>query len=70
MDNGILDVRLSLRTTDRKAARNMGAALTGVTPRMLEMLDRRAKQKTGIKEQELQAIAKAMYDEQLAEVCR
>jgi hypothetical protein len=70
LDNGTLDVRLSLRTTDRKAARSMGAALTEVTPRMLEMLDRRAKQKTGIKEQELQAIAKAMYDEQLAEVCK
>jgi len=48
----------------------MAAALTAVTPKVLEMLDRRAKQKTGIKEQELQAIAKAMYDEQLAEVCR
>ena len=70
LDNGILDVRLSLRTTDRKAARNMGAALTGVTPRMLEMLDRRAKQKIDMTERELQAIAKAMYAEQLAEVCR
>ncbi|KTT72289.1 hypothetical protein NS319_04620 [Sphingomonas sanguinis] len=69
MDNGTLDVRLSLRTTDRKAARNMGAALTAVTPRVLEMLDRRAKQKTNITEQELQAIAKAMYEERLAEVC-
>ncbi|MFG6283181.1 hypothetical protein [Sphingomonas sp. S6] len=69
MDNGTLDVRLSLRTTDRKAARNMGAALTAVTPRVLEMLDRRARQKTDITEQELQAIAKAMYEERLAEVC-
>lgn len=69
LDNGTLDVRLSLRTTDRKAARNMGAALTAVTPRVLEMLDRRAKQKTDITEQELQAIAKAMYEERLAEVC-
>lgn len=33
------------------------------------MLDRRAKQKTDITEQELQAIAKAMYEERLAEVC-
>jgi len=48
----------------------MGAALTGVTPRMLEMLDRRAKQKIDMTERELQAIAKAMYAEQLAEVCR
>lgn len=47
----------------------MGAALTAVTPRVLEMLDRRAKQKTDITEQELQAIAKAMYEERLAEVC-
>jgi integrase len=69
LDNGTLDVRLSLRTTDRKAARNMGAALTAVTPRVLEMLDRRARQKTDITEQELQAIAKAMYEERLAEVC-
>lgn len=46
----------------------MGAALTAVTPRVLEMLDRRAKQKTDITEQELQAIAKAMYEERLAEV--
>ncbi len=69
MDNGTLDVRLSLRTTDRKAARNKGAALTAVTPRVLEMLDRRARQKTDITEQELQAIAKAMYEERLAEVC-
>jgi hypothetical protein len=36
---------------------------------VLEMLDRRAKQKTDITEQELQAIAKAMYEERLAEVC-
>lgn len=69
LDNGTLDVRLSLRTTDRKAARNMGAALTAVTPRVLEMLDRRARQKTNITKQELQAIAKAMYEERLAEVC-
>jgi hypothetical protein len=69
LDNGTLDVRLSLRTTDRKAARNMGAALTAVTPRVLDMLDRRARQKTDITEQELQAIAKAMYEERLAEVC-
>ncbi|WP_314376232.1 hypothetical protein [Sphingomonas paucimobilis] len=68
-DNGTLDVRLSLRTTNRKAARNLGAALTAVTPKVLEMLDRRAKQKTDITEQELQAIAKAMYEERLAEVC-
>lgn len=47
----------------------MGAALTVVTPRVLEMLDRRAKQKTNITEQELQAIAKAMYEERLVEVC-
>ena len=47
----------------------MGAALTAVTPGVLEMLDRRAKQKTNITEQELQAIAKAMYEERLAEVC-
>ena len=44
----------------------MGAALTAVTPKVLEMLDRRAKQKTDITEQELQAIAKAMYEERLA----
>lgn len=47
----------------------MGAALTAVTPKVLEMLDRRARQKTDITEQELQAIAKAMYEERLAEVC-
>ena len=47
----------------------MGAALTAVTPRVLEMLDKRAKQKTNITEQDLQAIAKAMYEERLAEVC-
>ena len=68
-DNGALDVRLSLRTTNRKAARNMGAALTAVTPRVLEMLDLRAKLKADISERELQAIAKAMYEQRLAEVC-
>ncbi|WP_294189822.1 hypothetical protein, partial [uncultured Sphingomonas sp.] len=47
----------------------MGAALKAMTPRVLEMLDRRARQKTNITEQELQAIAKAMYEERLAEVC-
>jgi hypothetical protein len=66
LDNDTLNVRLSLRTTDRKAARNMAAALTAVTPKVLEMLDKRAKQKTDITEQELQAIAKAMYEERLA----
>ncbi len=47
----------------------MGAALTAVTPGCWKLLDRRAKQKTDITEQELQAIAKAMYEERLAEVC-
>lgn len=68
-DNDALDVRLSLRTTNRNAARNMGAALTAVTPRVLEMLEHEARRKTDISERELQAIAKAMYEERLAEVC-
>ncbi|MGU3392413.1 hypothetical protein [Sphingomonas sp. M1A8_2b] len=68
-DNGALDVRLSLRTTNRNAARNMGAALTSVTPRVLEMLEQEARRKTDITERELQAIAKAMYEERLGEIC-
>jgi len=47
----------------------MGAALTAVTPRVLEMLEHEARRKTDISERELQAIAKAMYEERLAEVC-
>lgn len=68
-DKFALDVRLSLRTTERKVARNLGAALTAATPRVLEVLDMHGKQRTSITEQELQAIAKAMYGERLAEVC-
>ena len=47
----------------------MGAALTAVTPRVLEMLDLWAKLKADMSERELQAIAKAMYEQRLAEVC-
>jgi len=62
-------VRLSLGTADRLQARNRGAALTAATPKVIEMLDQRAKARGVITERELQAIAKAMYEERLAEVC-
>jgi integrase len=68
-DNTTLDVRLSLRTSNRRAARDMGAALSAATPKVVEMLSQQTKRKTRISESELQAIAKAMYEERLAEVC-
>ncbi|MDR6787924.1 hypothetical protein J2Y58_001276 [Sphingomonas sp. BE138] len=62
------DVRLSLRTAGRKAARDKGAALTAVTPGVLATPGRPAKQKTYITEQAIQTTVKAMYEERLTEV--
>ncbi|MFD1035507.1 hypothetical protein ACFQ15_12650 [Sphingomonas hankookensis] len=64
-----IDVRLSLGTPDRLQARNRGAVLTASYDRVVSMLNDRIRANGGMTERELQAIAKAMYEERLAEVC-
>lgn len=64
-----LDVRLSLGTPDRLQARNRGAVLTASYDRVVSMLNDRIRANGGMTERELQAIARAMYEERLAEVC-
>lgn len=64
-----IDVRLSLGTPDRPQARNRGAVLTASDDRVVSMLNDRIRASGGMTERELQAIAKAMYEERLAEVC-
>jgi hypothetical protein len=65
-----LDIRLSLKTSDRLSARNRGAALTAMTDNVVEMLNARLKAPDARPtEDELQAIAKAAYGELLARIC-
>lgn len=65
------DIRLSLRTADRHRARELGAALTaasgGVRMLVEEMAARRPDERPS--EAELQAIAKAEFQNQLARYC-
>lgn len=67
--NTPIDVRLSLGTPDRLQARNRGAVLTASYDRVVTMLNERVREDRGLTERELQAIARAMYEERLAEVC-
>lgn len=60
---------MSLGTADRLQARDRGAALTATSARVVEMLNRNAQARTDITERELQAIAKAMYEERLTQLC-
>ncbi len=64
-----IDVRLSLGTPDRLQARNRGAVLTASYDRVVSMLNDRIRDSGGMTERELQAIARTMYEERLAEVC-
>jgi len=64
-----IDVRLSLGTPDRLQARNRGAVLTASYDRVVTMLNEKIREGRGLTERALQAIAKAMYGERLAEVC-
>jgi hypothetical protein len=66
--NSPIDVRLSLGTPDRLQARNQGAVLTASYDRVVTMLNERVRANRELTERELQAIAKAMYEERLAEV--
>lgn len=66
--NAPIDVRLSLGTPDRLQARNRGAVLTASYDRVVTMLNERVRANRELTERELQAIAKAMYEERLAEV--
>ncbi|RYY29334.1 MAG: hypothetical protein EOP62_00390 [Sphingomonadales bacterium] len=69
-NESVVDVRLSLKTGNRTEARNRGAVLTASTKRVVEMLNERARAGEPIPtEGELQAIAKAMYEELLAKIC-
>ena len=70
-DESSCDIRLSLRTADRRRARELGAMLTaaseGVTMLVGEQVRRRADERPS--EAELQAIAKAEFQNQLARYC-
>ena len=57
-----------LVTPDRLQARNRGAVLTASYDRVVTMLNERVRANRELTERELQAIAKAMYEERLAEV--
>jgi integrase len=67
----IFDIRLSLGTADRQRARELGAVLTaassGVKVMLHEQITRRADSRPA--EAELQAIAKAEFQNQLARYC-
>lgn len=67
--NVAIEARLSLGTADRFQARNRGAALTAAYEQVAEMLKGQERAKRDITEGELQAIAKPMYEERLAELC-
>ncbi|HYJ29718.1 MAG TPA: hypothetical protein VEW25_05190, partial [Allosphingosinicella sp.] len=70
-DESSCDIRLSLRTADRRRARELGAMLTAasgdVTMLVEERVRRRADERPS--EVELQAIAKAEFQNQLARYC-
>src|SRR5690606_25643274 len=67
----IFDIRISLRTADRQRAREVGAVLTaaseGVKMLLEEQVTRRADERPS--EAELQAIAKAEFENQRARYC-
>ena len=65
-----LDLRLSLRSYERSQAVSRGAALTAATGGVVVMLNRRIEAAAAKPtEAELQAMAKAAYEELLAEFC-
>jgi integrase len=70
-DESSCDIRLSLRTADRRRARELGAMLTaasgGVTMLVEEQVRRRADERPS--EAELQGIAKAEFQNQLGRYC-
>lgn len=69
-DGRKLDIRLSLKTSDRIEASRRGAALTFTSQGVMEMLDQRSRDERGPTESELKAIAKDAYERLLAELCR
>lgn len=64
-----IDVRLSLGTPDRLQARNRGAALTAAYDRVMSMLNGQIYAERALTEQELQKIARDMYEARLTELC-
>lgn len=65
-----LDIRISLRTSDRSTARNWGAALAGATGGVLIMLNEKIRAVGAVPaEDELQAMARSLYEELLADLC-
>lgn len=69
--NGLqLDVRLSLRTGDRMQARDRGAVLASMRGDVTAMLEDRIKASDArLTEADLQAMAKAAYEEKLGQFC-
>lgn len=69
-DGPVLDVRISLRTSNRLMARNLGAALTASSGSVLEMLNKSIYGAAFLPtEAELQSIAKNAYNRLLMELC-
>jgi integrase len=66
-----IDIRLSLRTSDRLEARDRGAALSALRGQVVSMLEERIKKAVDAPptEDDLQAIARDAYQEMLARLC-
>lgn len=67
----IFDIRISLRTADRQRAREVGAVLTAATGGVKMLLEERVSRRADERpsEAELQAIAKAEFENQRARYC-
>lgn len=67
----IFDIRISLRTADRQCAREVGAVLTAATGGVKMLLEERVTRRADERpsEIELQAIAKAEFENQRARYC-
>lgn len=66
-----IDIRLSLRTSDRLEARDRGAALSALRGQVISMMEARIRKAADSRptEEELQAIARDAYQEMLARLC-
>lgn len=64
-----LDIRLSLRTSDRHEARDRGAALTAASGGVLKMLEKKIRAAASPTESEMQAMGRALYEELLSDLC-
>ena len=66
-----IDIRVSLRTSDRLEARDRGAALSALRGQVISMMEARIRKAADARptEEELQAIARDAYQEMLSRLC-